>query len=107
MTVKFKIPQKEHNRLLPLRKIGWKDYCVYEITDIGLCYNKYPSFLWKICAFFLIIPSILMVGIPETYSDLKSLYFSEKYKSYVREIISWKNNDDYEERLNEFLKHKK
>lgn len=107
MITKFKIPKKEHNRLLPLRKVDWRETVEYEIKESGLFYNKYPSILCKLFSIFLIIPSILMEGIPRTYNALKELFFSKKYGSYVSELISWKNNEDYEERLNEFLKHRK
>lgn len=107
MTTKFKIPKKEHNRLIPLRKIGWKDTVIYEIRDDGLYYVKYPSVLCKIFSFFLIIPSILISGIPATYKGVKELYFSKNYSLSIDEMIAWKNNEDYEEELNEFLKHKK
>ena len=106
--MEFKISKKAHNKLIPLRKIGWKDTCIYIIKENdGIYYERYPSLALKIFSILIIIPSIFMDGAPTTFKALKELYFPKKYDSYISEMIISVHHKDYNQTKNNFLKYKK
>lgn len=94
---RMSISRKLHNEYLPTRKISFiKSLFVrydYYVSDSGITIEKLIRLSGKLYNTLLIPFYILTVGVPDTYDEIKKMWWQKKYGSFSVDHIGTYSKD--------------
>lgn len=88
--IRLLVSRRQHNKLLPnlKQRIGAKVEYYYSIDENTLIIQYFTSLPFKILAIpIMLIPSILMHGIPETVTDISDVIYERKRGKFTKDIF--------------------
>lgn len=104
--VRIPVTRKKHNKLFKLRKqrIGAKVEYYYNVETNTLIIQYFMSNIAKVMLIpVMLIPSILMRGIPETFEDIADAIYERKRGKFVEETCFLNFERPTDDELKKFI----